>query len=72
VSATFASSPWYCAGLRRASAALARLAQRLEATSRRDERTSHAEDLAAHERLRAREAAEEELREIRLRSLRYY
>jgi hypothetical protein len=73
VSAVFApASPWYCAALRGASQALARLAHRLDQQSRRDEPAASAGDLAPHELLRTRERAEEELREIRLRSLRYY
>jgi hypothetical protein len=73
MSAVFASSsPWYCAALRGASGALACLAHRLDAASCRDEHIVRAGDLAPHDLLRARERAEEDLREIRLRSLRYY
>jgi hypothetical protein len=64
------ASPWYCAALRRTSALLERLAHRLDAAQRRP--TPDPEDPAPHELLRLRESAEEELREIRLRSLRYY
>jgi hypothetical protein len=74
-----ASSPWYCAALRLASQWLARLAQRLDApeagaetTAIRADETASAAPVPALESLRARDIAEERLREIRLRSLRYY
>ncbi len=72
MSATLAPrSPWYCAALRRASARLWRLAQRLDRRSRQG--AVHGNDQRPQlDALRACGIAEERLREIRLRSLRYY
>jgi len=64
------ASPWYCAVLRQASVILRQLAHRLEAPQGRP--APDPEGPSPHELLRARAIAEEELREIRFRSLRYY
>jgi hypothetical protein len=68
VNTAFASSvPWYCVTLRRASAWLEAVARRLERPAPPAEDGEHAVDA-----LRRVEREEEKLRELRLRSLRYY
>ena len=66
------ASPWYCALLRSTSVQLARMAQRLDPGAREREAAVPNETPPRLDALRAREAAEERLREARLRSLRYY
>jgi len=61
-------SPWYCAALRRASAWLWRLSHRLDRRSRQ----GAVQATPRLDALRACAIAEERLREIRLRNLRYY
>jgi len=72
VSASLAASPWYCSALLRLAGGLATLAHRLDqAAQRRGLRASPGASPVL-DALRACEMAEERLREIRLRSLRYY
>jgi hypothetical protein len=72
VSATFAVPAWYCVALRRASVWLAAMAHALEARSLDREAPPARDADAAFDARRSLEGAEERLREVRLRSLRYY
>jgi hypothetical protein len=72
VNAALAASPWYCVALRHASAWLDGMASWLERAARREAVVAADEGDAELRALRIREEAEEQLREIRLRSLRYY
>jgi hypothetical protein len=66
------SSPWYCVTLRRASAWLEAAARRLEVTALDTAAPAPADGERAVDAWRRVEREEERLREVRLRSLRYY
>ena len=72
MSAALATSPWYCSALLRAAGWLAALAHTLDQAARRRGPRASPTATPALDALRACEMAEERLREIRLRSLRYY